>query len=122
MAKKVDPTLKTAPIPEATASSEGGDASGAPATSSSGSESSNVIEQQSSPENGNGDVSGEKHTFSGSSQDGVNPHLLRLAVELAWGDAVNRLRETGMLTRLPEFATAAWFYGLIDNHLKGVLR
>ena len=132
MAKKVDPTLKIAPIPEATDLQDVGAGSGDPATSSSGSESSSDTEQPKSPDPGNGDVSGEKYTSSDGSQDankpetesprGIDPYLLKLAVDLAWGDAVARLRETGMLTRLPEFATSDWFYSLIQRHLHGVLK
>ena len=119
MAKKVDPMLKTAPTPEATELQGVGAGSGDDLTSKSGSESSSELEQPTSPDPGSGGASGEKHTSLASSREDSDLHL---AVTLAWDEAMVKLRETGMLSRLPAFATADWFYLLIRDKLDGVLK
>lgn len=140
MAKKVDPILKASQISEPIASPEGGDAFGESPTSKSGSESSSGSEQPKSPDPGNGDAGGEKHTYSDLSHDDseamtempmrraqelgrrIDPDLLKLAVDLAWGEAVDKMRESGLLSRLPQFATSEWFHSLIMKNITGVLR
>ena len=121
MAKKpVDPTLKVSQISEPTASPEGGRASGEKHTKNAGLESVSACEPLNTIEAMSGDVNVERPPASVSIPSG-EPRL-QIAVRLAWDDAVLQMRETGLLSRLPGFATGDWFYGLIQQKLSGVLK